>query len=64
MIISPRWYHPPSSQFFYHWVDRSAGGLLVPGGIIRPVVSSSIELTTGRMIPPGTNNPPTNVSTQ
>jgi hypothetical protein len=24
---------------YYHWVDTSAGGLLVPGSIIRPVVS-------------------------
>jgi hypothetical protein len=36
--ISPRWYHPPSSQCYYHWVDTSAGGLLVPDGIIRQVV--------------------------
>ena len=28
--ISPRGYHPPSSQCFYHWVT-SVGGLLVPG---------------------------------
>ena len=39
--ISPRGYHPPSSQFFYHWVDTSAGGLLVLEGIIRPVISAS-----------------------
>ena len=25
--------------YYYHWVDTSAGGLLVPKGIIRPVVS-------------------------
>ena len=24
----------------YHWVDISAGGLLIPEGIIRPVVSA------------------------
>jgi hypothetical protein len=27
--------------YFYHWVDTSAGGLLVPDCIIRPVVSVS-----------------------
>jgi len=27
--------------YYYHWVDTSAGGLLVPEGIIRPVVSVS-----------------------
>jgi hypothetical protein len=36
-IIS-QWYHPPSSQCFYHWVDISAGGLLFLDGIIHPVV--------------------------
>ena len=30
--------------YYYHWVDTSVGGLLVPEGIIRPVVSAS-ELT-------------------
>ena len=40
--ISPRGYHPPSSQSFYHWVDTSVGGLLVPEGIIHPVVRVSI----------------------
>jgi hypothetical protein len=25
--------------YYYYWVDTSAGGLLVPQGIIRPVVS-------------------------
>ena len=40
--ISPRGYHPPSSECFYHWLDNSAGGLLVPEGIIRLVVSVSI----------------------
>jgi len=24
--------------YYYHWVDISAGGLLAPAGIIRPVV--------------------------
>ena len=27
--------------YYYHWVHTSAGGLLVPDGIIRPVVSAS-----------------------
>jgi len=27
--------------YYYHWVDTSAGGLLVPEGIILPVVSVS-----------------------
>jgi hypothetical protein len=27
------------SQCFYHWVDSSVGGLLVPEGNIHPVVS-------------------------
>ena len=31
--ISPRGYHPPSSQYYYHWVDISAGGQLVPEAI-------------------------------
>jgi len=35
-------YHPPSSQCFYHLVDTSVGGLLVPECIILPVVSVSI----------------------
>lgn len=25
--------------YYYHWVDTSVGGLLVPDGIINPVVS-------------------------
>ena len=40
--ISPRGYHPPSSQCFYHWVDTTVSVLLVHEGIIRPVVSVSI----------------------
>ena len=43
-IISHREYHPSSSQCFYHWIDTSAGGLLVTESIIRPVVSFT---TTG-----------------
>ena len=27
--------------YYYHWVDTSAGGLIVPESIIRPVVSVS-----------------------
>ena len=38
--ISPHGYLS-SSQYFYHWVDTSAGGLLVLMGIY-PVVSTSI----------------------
>ena len=41
--ISPRGYHTPSSQCFYHWVNTSTGGLLVLEGIIHPVVSVSIS---------------------
>ncbi|NYT46931.1 MAG: hypothetical protein H0A75_04210 [Candidatus Methanofishera endochildressiae] len=40
--ISPRGYHPPSSLCFYHWINTSAGGLLVLEGIIHLVVSVSI----------------------
>ena len=43
--ISPRVYHTPSSQCFYHWVDNSTGGLLVLECIIHPVVSVSITGT-------------------
>ena len=46
--ISPRGHHPSSSQcfgtgmfYYYHWVDTSASGLLVPEDIIRPVVNAS-----------------------
>ena len=41
--IIPRGYYPPSSQCFYDWVNTTVGGLLVPVGIIRPVVSVSIS---------------------
>jgi hypothetical protein len=55
--ISPRWNHPPRPVvrvsvltwfirylcFYYdHWFGTSAGGLLVPDGIIHPVVSVSV----------------------
>ena len=43
--ISPRGYHTPSSQCFYHCVDTSTGGLLVLEGIIHPVVSVSITVS-------------------
>ena len=43
--ISPRVYHSPSSQCFYHWVDTSTGGLLVLECIIHPVVSVSITVS-------------------
>jgi hypothetical protein len=43
-----RGHHPSSSQcfgtgmlYYYHWVDTSAGGLLVLEDIIRPVVNAS-----------------------
>ena len=29
-----------STFYYYHWVDTSASGLLVPDGVIRPVVSA------------------------
>jgi len=28
--------------YYYHWVDTSACGLLVPEGIVRPVVGVSV----------------------
>jgi hypothetical protein len=31
-------YEPPGSFYYHHWVDTSAGGLIVSEGIIRPVV--------------------------
>ena len=31
-----------STFYYYHWIDTSAGGLLVPEGIIHPVFSVSI----------------------
>jgi hypothetical protein len=56
--ISPRECHLPSSLCFYHWVDTSAGGLLVPESVICPVVSVS-----GKMTLFGTNSPPAEVLT-
>ena len=34
--ISHREYHPSCCQCYYHWIDTSAGGLLVTESIIRP----------------------------
>ena len=48
--ISHREYHSSSSQCFYHWIDTSAVGLLVTEGIIRPVVSVSINGSTPLMV--------------
>jgi hypothetical protein len=39
--ISPWGYHSLSSLGFYHWVDTSVGGLLVPEGIVHSVVWAS-----------------------
>jgi hypothetical protein len=33
---------PTEVQCFYHWVNASVGGLVVPEDIMRPVVSASI----------------------
>ena len=49
-IISPRGYHSPSSQCFYHWVNTTLGGLLVPEVIILPVVSVSITRSTPLLV--------------
>ena len=35
--------------YYYHWVDTTAGGLLVPEGIIRPVVSASALTTISKI---------------
>ena len=43
--LSPRGYHQLSSQCYYHCVDTSAGGHLVPEGIIRSVVSVTITVS-------------------
>jgi hypothetical protein len=57
--INPRGYHPPSIHCFYHWVDTSAGGLLIPEGIIRQVVIVSItavDTSAGGLRPSDRNN--------
>ena len=48
--ISHREYHPSSCQCYYHWIDTSAGGLLVTESIIRPVVSVSITGSTPLLV--------------
>ena len=48
--ISPRVYHTPISQCFYHWVNTSTGGLLVIECIIYPVVSVSITGSTPLLV--------------
>ena len=40
--INPRVYHPSSSQYYYHKVDTSADGRLVPEDTIHTVVSIAI----------------------
>ena len=50
LTISPRRYHTPSSQCFYHWVNTSTGGLLVLECIIHPVVSVSITGSISLMV--------------
>ena len=35
--------------YYYHWVDTTAGGLLVPEGIIRPVVGASVLTTISKI---------------
>ena len=48
--ISHRQQHPSSWQCYYHWIDTSAGGLLVTESIIRPVVSVSITGSTPLLV--------------
>ena len=46
-IISTRGYHPPSIQYWDGYcVNTSAGGLLVPGGIIHPVFSTGMVIVS------------------
>jgi hypothetical protein len=45
--ISTRGYHPLSIQYSHGYcVDTSAGGLLVPGGIIHPVFSTGMVIVS------------------
>ena len=45
--ISTRGYHPPSIQYWHGYcVNTSAGGLLVPGGIIHPVFSTGMVIVS------------------
>ena len=48
--ISHREYHPSCCQCYYHWINTSAGGLLVTESIIRPVVSVSITGSTSLLV--------------
>ena len=58
--------HPPSCQCFYYWIDTFNGVLLVPEGVIRPVVSVSITglipLIGGLLVPEGVIRPVVSVS--
>jgi hypothetical protein len=63
-IISPRRYHSPSNQCFYHWVDTSADGPLVPEDIILSVVCFYHWVDTsagGLLVPEGVIVPAVNV---
>ena len=55
-----------SSQCFYHWVDTSAGELLVPEGTNRPVASTSttwVDTFAGELlVPESTIRPVVSVS--
>jgi hypothetical protein len=45
--ISTRGYHPPSIQYWHiYCVDTSAGGLLVPRGIIHPLFSTGMVIVS------------------
>ena len=48
--ISSRGYRLPSSQCYYHQVDITAGGLLVPKGIVCPVVSVTITRSISLLV--------------
>jgi hypothetical protein len=53
--INPRRFHSPISQCFYHWVDTSADGPLVPECIILPAVNVSItgfDFSAGALLVP------------
>ena len=58
--ISPREYHPPSSQYYYHQVDTSAGKLLVPKDTIHQqsvLLSLGDTSAGGRLVPEDTIHP-------
>jgi hypothetical protein len=48
--VSHRECHPSSCQFYYHWIDTSAVGLLVTESIIRPVVSVTTTVSTPLLV--------------